>query len=266
MRLADKPGCRIMKNLKQSIWDMIECPEGSSKANSVYDVVMLIVILLSMAPLLFSRMTPVLEVIDYFTVTIFIIDYLLRWFTAALKLKRGWASYLLYPITPMALLDLLCILPSFNVIAGAFRVLKIARIFRTLRVFRSIRIVRKSKSISIFIEVIRKQSTQLVTVLVVAAAYIFVCAMVMYNLEPEIFSDFFHAIYWATVSLTTIGYGDIVPTSTIGQMFTILSAFVGIAVIALPSGIIAGGFMEVVKGGNNNKEEQENGQKAEETD
>ena len=76
-----------------------------------------------------------------------------------------------------------------------------------------------------------------------AGAYILVSALVIYNVEPESFETFFDAIYWATISLTTVGYGDIYPVTTIGRVVTMVSSLFGIAVIALPSGVITAGYL-----------------------
>ena len=77
-----------------------------------------------------------------------------------------------------------------------------------------------------------------------ALGYIFISALVIFNVEPETFGSFFDAVYWATVSLTTMGYGDIYPVSTIGRIVTMLSSFIGIAIVALPAGILTAGYME----------------------
>ena len=76
-----------------------------------------------------------------------------------------------------------------------------------------------------------------------AAAYILVSALVIYNVEPESFGTFFDAIYWATISLTTVGYGDIYPVTTIGRIVTMISSAFGIAIIALPSGVITAAYL-----------------------
>ncbi len=194
---------------------------------------------------------PLFDLVDKVTVTIFIVDYALREVTANLKLKKGNASYFLYPITPMAIIDLLCILPSFSVLSSGFKILKIFRLFRTFRVFRSFKLLRYSKSITIILNVIRSQSASLLTVCGLACGYVLISALVVFNVEPDTFGTFFDAIYWATVSLTTMGYGDIYPVSTAGRVVTMLPSFVGIAIVALPSGIITAGYMDEIK---NNQE------------
>ncbi len=79
-----------------------------------------------------------------------------------------------------------------------------------------------------------------------AVAYILISALVIYNVEPESFETFFDAIYWATISLTTVGYGDIYPITTIGRIVTMISSAFGIAIIALPSGVITAGYLEEI--------------------
>ena len=79
-----------------------------------------------------------------------------------------------------------------------------------------------------------------------AVAYILISALVIYNVEPDSFETFFDAIYWATISLTTVGYGDIYPITTIGRIVTMFSSAFGVAIIALPSGVVTAGYLEEI--------------------
>lgn len=81
-------------------------------------------------------------------------------------------------------------------------------------------------------------------VLTMAIIYIFVVAFILYILEEELFSNYFEAVYWATISLTSVGYGDFVPHTNVGRLVAMISSVLGIALIALPSGIISAGYME----------------------
>ena len=229
------------------IYDIIEPSDKSnSKLSAVYDIFMLICIIASMIPLAIKSNNIILVVIDKITVTVFIIDYILRLLTAKYKLQKGSKSYFLYPFQPMALIDLLSILPSLISINTGFKVLRLFRIIRTLKVFRSFKIFRYSKNVERLIKVLRNQSKSLFAVLSMAVFYVLFTALVMFNIEPNTFDTFFDALYWATISLTSVGYGDITPTSNIGRLFTMISAFAGVAIIALPSGIITAGYLDVL--------------------
>lgn len=231
----------------RNLYEIIEPSDNeSSKLSSFYDIVMLICIITSMIPLAVKSNSMILSIIDKITVVVFIIDYILRLITAKIKLNKGVKSYLLYPIQPMAIIDLLSILPSLIPINAGFKVLRLFRIVRTLKVFRSFKIFRYSKNVSRLVEVLKKQSKSLFTVLSMAIFYVLFTALVMFNIEPDTFENFFDAIYWAAISLTSVGYGDITPVSDIGRLFTMLSAFVGVAIIALPSGIITAGYLDVL--------------------
>lgn len=229
--------------MRERIYRYIE-PDLDYK--SPYDYVMIFIIIVSLVPLAFKESCRAFDIIDKVTVTIFIIDYLLRLITADFKLHKSSLSFVLYPLTPMAIIDLLSILPSFCGLAAGYRVLKLFRLARSFRVFRAFRLFRYSKSLSMIISVIRKQTIPLVAVGTLALAYILISALIVFNVEPDTFGNFFDAIYWATVSLTTMGYGDIYPVTTSGRIVTMLSSFVGIAIIALPAGIITAGYMDAL--------------------
>lgn len=232
--------------MRKRIFEIIELSRDGDKASAVYDYFMMGVIIISLVPLAFKQSTPIFDVVDRVAAIIFLADYVLRMATADFKMGRGWFSFVLYPITPMAVIDLLAILPSFTPLAGGFRVMKVFRLFRTFRVFRSLKMFRYSKNVEIIATVIKKQHSPLVAVGSLAVGYILISALVIFNVEPDTFNNFFDAVYWATVSLTTMGYGDIYPVSTAGRIVTMVSSFVGIAIVALPAGIITAGYMSAI--------------------
>ena len=92
-----------------------------------------------------------------------------------------------------------------------------------------------------------RQKEALLAVFGFTFAYILITAIIMFQIEPDTFGNFLNALYWATVSLTTVGYGDITAVSAAGRIFTILSNFVGIAVIALPAGVVTAGYLEEMR-------------------
>ena len=129
----------------------------------------------------------------------------------------------------MAIIDLLSILPVFSALNDALRTLRVLRLFRTLRAFK---LIRYSKSTSAIAAVFEKQREALLAVLCLAICYILVSALAIFNVEPETFNTFFDAVYWAVVSLTTVGYGDLYPSSDIGRTIAMLSSLMGVAVVA----------------------------------
>lgn len=248
-----------MNKLRLKLYETIEKSSGDNLFSTIYDIAMMVMILLSLIPLVFKQSNTLFTIIDYVTVTAFIIDYLLRLFTADIKLQKGCTSFFLYPFTFMALIDLLSILPSFDILSASFKTMKLLRLFRTLRalramkVFKAFKFFRYSRSIDIIIKVIKGQKEPLIAVCTLAVGYVLIAALVIFNVEPDTFGSYFDAIYWATVSLTTMGYGDIYPISTAGRIVTMFSSFVGIAIVALPSGIITAGYMDTINKGKNEK-------------
>lgn len=232
--------------MRKRIYEIIEKATDGDTASKVYDYFIIITIVASIVPLCFTAQNAVLTTIDKITAAVFIIDYILRLITADYSSKRkGAASFLLYPFRPMAIIDLLSILPSITNLNYAFRVFRVLRLLKTLRVFK---FFRYSKNIRIITNVLVKKKDALLTVGMLALSYIFVTALIIFQVEPATFDNFFQAIYWATVSLTTVGYGDIYPTSVIGQVISMVSSFLGIAIVALPSGIIISGYQDEVEG------------------
>ncbi|MBQ6465984.1 MAG: ion transporter [Oscillospiraceae bacterium] len=233
--------------MRKRIFEIIEVSRDGDRASAVYDSVMIVLIALSLLPLMYKESTPFLNAVDKIAVAVFTLDYLLRWSTADLKFgRRSALSFLRYPFSFMALIDLLSILPSLTVLNSAFKVLRMFRMVRALRVFRVLRAVRYSKSLRIIGAVLKNSRESLLAVGSLAVAYIFICSLVIFNAEPDSFRNFFEALYWSTVLLTTVGFGDITPVTAIGRFIAMSSSIFGIAIVALPSGIITAGYMKLL--------------------
>ena len=100
----------------------------------------------------------------------------------------------------------------------------------------------------VLIRVMKKEKNILLTVGIIAVCYIFITALVMFNVEEStMFQDFFDALYWATTTLTTVGYGDIYPATDLGRIISMFSAIFGVAVIALPSGVITASYLDELR-------------------
>lgn len=243
------------------ISDLVE-PGKAGTLSQVYDYLMFVAIVLGTLPLLFRVYRPLFWYFDIFSGVVYMVDYVLRWVTCDLRSdKPKWKAFLLYPITPMAILDLLSILPTFEVLSSSYKLAKSARL---LKIFRFTKIVNYVGPLEIFIKVIKKQWKLLMAVVLVALFDIFITAIIIFQSEQEIdpvtgeyiFKTFYDAFYWATITLTTVGYGDLHPVSDVGKTLSIISSLVGIGVIALPSSIITAGYMQEL----NRRMKEENGE------
>lgn len=246
--------------MRKRIYNIIEPGIVGDWASQAYDIMMLIAITASIIPLMFATDHPVFHIIEQVTVTIFIIDYVLRWITSDYRLKKKEKSFIVYPVTGWAIIDLLSILPGLSPMWNGLKILRITRLLRTLRMFK---FFRYSDKIKVLVSVLKKEKGVLLSVLGIAVFYVFLTALIMFNAEPrfnpltgeETFRDFFDALYWATVTLTTVGYGDMVPVTDIGRFISMLSSLFGVAIIALPSGVITASYLEELK--SQKKEENE---------
>ena len=229
---------------RKTLFQIIEPHQKENAIEKAYDVLMFLAIIISLILLTTKSHTGIFMWLDFVSTIIFIIDYLLRLLTADYKLEKGKLSFFLYPFTFLALADLLCILPSLFLLNNSLRLFKILRMLRILRVFK---FIRYSKNIQLLTNVLKKQKDSLIIVGLLALGYIFISALIIFNVEPSTFPNFFDALYWATISLTTVGYGDIYAVSTTGKIITMISSFLGIAIVALPAGIITAGYMKEIK-------------------
>lgn len=232
--------------MRRKLYSIVEPSSDGNKLSIAYDFLMMTAIVVSIIPLAFKETNAVFQWMECITVCLFIVDYILRLITADYKLEKSALSFFVYPLTPMAVIDMLSILPSMTVLNSSFRLFKLFRLLRTLKVLRSLKFLRYSKSFEVIVSVFKKQKKILSAVATMSIAYILISALVIYNVEPESFNTFFDAVYWSTISLTTVGYGDIYPVTAIGRMITMISSFLGIAIIALPSGVITAGYLEEI--------------------
>lgn len=220
----------------------------NSLASRLYNQFMLVLVIISMLPLAFKEDYAIFAITDVVVVSVFIIDYLLNWMTADIRFgKRGIWPFIRYPFSLPGIVDMLSILPALAFIHDGFRLLRITRGLRILRMLSVFKLVHHSQNMILVVRTLRESRDSLLAVGYLAAGYILVSSLVIFNVEPQTFPSFFDALYWATVSLTTVGYGDIYPVSTIGRCVTMFSSLLGIALIALPAGIVTAGYMNALQ-------------------
>jgi voltage-gated potassium channel len=237
------PDRRPMEAIKKRTYEVIEVSSIGDASSRAYDVLMTTTVIVGLVPLTLKTDNFYTTVIEIMTAVILFIDYCARVYTADYKMGyKSFKAYIAYIFTPLAIFDLLSIIPVIYLIfpIASLRLLKLFRIFRVLK------LIRYSKTMVVIANVVRKVKKQLIAVLILITIYIFVSAMLIFQLEPNLFESFFDALYWATISITTIGYGDIYPTTDIGRFITMISALMGVAVIALPSGMITAAYMNEI--------------------
>lgn len=230
----------------------------------LYDIFMFLMIVISLIPLMYRGESLMFYLFEKISVSAFIIDYILRWITADIKYpeKKKWVAFVTYPFTVIAIIDLLSILPALGLLHRSLKALRVIRVFMLVRI---IRLVRYLKRIWTLLYVLKKERVVLLTVLAIAMFYIFATALIMYNVEmyrelPDgslVFESFLDALYWSTTTLTTIGYGDIYPVSDAGKIITIISSILGVAIIALPTGVITAGYLDELRKYRKDKEDKE---------
>ena len=214
--------------MREKIYHLISKSDKRS-INYIYDIFICFIAILSILPLMFKRNLPSFPLIEKTTVTVLALDYALRFMVSDYIIGRKWLSFVIYPFTLGAVIDLISLLP-------------IGRIFRVFRIFKVLRYM----DFFLYVVTVFKNVRQILfTVLIMALSYIFITALFMFNAESS-FNNFFEALYWATTALTTVGYGDIYPKTVLGRIISMISSIFGIAVIALPSGIIMANIIKEV--------------------
>ncbi|MCR5691315.1 MAG: ion transporter [Eubacterium sp.] len=238
----------LLKNreaYKRRIYEIVEVGDKNDYASRAYDLMILTGVIIGMIPLMMKSTNIFVQMVDGTTGFIFLFDYLIRLFTSDYKMGyKSYKAYLWYIFTPMAIVDFLSLIPFVAVFLPTSTFWGMFRIFR---VFRILKLVRYSNVMVVITNVIRKVKRQLFAIFLLTAIYITASAMFIFQIEPDLFNNFLDALYWATISITTIGYGDISPVTTAGRILTMISSLVGLAVIALPSGVITAAYMNEIK-------------------
>ena len=187
--------------------------------------------------------------LEQVTVVFFAADYCLRlWTSPALHPKLSEPRAVLkYALSFSGLVDLLSFLPYYLPIffpAGAVAF----RMFRVVRIFRLFRINAYYDSLNVITEVIASKRQQLVSSVFIILVLMLASSLCMYSLEheaqPEVFTNAFSGIWWSMSTLLTVGYGDIYPITAMGKLFGIGIAFLGVGMVAIPTGIISAGFVD----------------------
>jgi voltage-gated potassium channel len=240
----------VKKRIFAVIRDNSESPAGRafSTGMSVLIVVNVLFVLVDTMREQPSWLQGISWVVEVISVALFTIEYLLRVWTADLLYPELGAikARLRYVVSGMAIIDLLSILPFYlpMFLPIDLRILRVLRLLRLLRVFK---LARYSTAMASTGRVLKQSGPALLSSLSVVAMLMLVASVLMYYIEgpaqPEEFSNAFSALWWAMATITTVGYGDIYPVTVLGKILSAVIAILGIALVAIPTGIISAGFM-----------------------
>ncbi len=241
---------------RKRLFEIIEIGLPGDVASQVYDafnilsiVINLVVSVMYTFDDLHARFGPWLVTIEAVTVAFFAADFAMRLWTA--KFLRPSLTepraVLRYIFSFSGLVDLLSFLPYYLPVffpsgAVAFRMFRVARVFRLFRVNAYY------DSLGVITQVISSKRQQLFSSVFILLVLMLASSLCMYSLEhdaqPEVFSNAFSGIWWSVSTLLTIGYGDIYPVTTMGKIFSIFITFLGVGMVAIPTGIISAGFVD----------------------
>ena len=259
----------MYRKIKNRMFEVIQAANEGDIVSRIFDILIIVLIIINVIAVIadtFYLPATIKTILDYteiISVIIFSFEYLLRLWTADLlrpnmsPLKARFR----YIISFMAVIDLLAILPFYIpfLIPIDLRVLRALRIIRLLRIFK---INRYTLALKVVSNVFKSKASQLLSSMLVLLLLMIISSVLMYNIEnsaqPDVFTNAFSSFWWAIATLTTVGYGDIYPITVAGKILSSVIALLGVALVAVPTGIISAGFVEQL---DRNKEVEEKSKK-----
>ena len=241
---------------RSRISEIIEVGSAYDWMSRIYDMLSTVMLLVNLSATVMytfnemeARFGPLLLFLESFTVAFFAVDYILRVWTARFahpEVNEGQAIKK-YMLSFTGIVDLLSFLPHYLPIffpAGA----AVFRMFRVIRIFRLFQVNAYYDSLNVITQVITSKRQQLMSSVFIILVLMLASSLCMYSLEnqaqPEVFSNAFSGIWWSVSTLLTVGYGDIYPITDLGKAFGIVISFLGVGMVAIPTGIISAGFVD----------------------
>lgn len=240
-----------MNAKKKRIFDIIQIGKKDDLTSRAFDIFIVLTIITNIAVLFLdtfdelSAYAPLFKTVETVTVVIFCVEYLLRIWTAEyLYPGRGRLKAVLkFLVSFDGIVDLCTILPFFF-LSGfiAFRMLRVVRIFHLFR------INAYYDSFNVITSVLYEKKNQIISSVFIIMVLIMASSLCMYSAEhevqPGVFNNAFSGIWWSISTILTVGYGDIYPVTILGRIMAIIISFLGVGVVAIPTGIISAGFVE----------------------
>ena len=243
---------------RQRLAIILEADHGHDKTSRIVDYCIVGLIFLNVISIILESVLSLSSThqqffrgFEIFSVMVFTLEYLARIWScpdiSGCKFSDNWRGRLRYMITPMALVDLIAIVPFyFSLLIGVD--LRFLRVIRLMRIFK---LTRYSPAFHVLLSVLQKEAPALgaafyvlLMLLVIASSGIY---LIEQNLQPDAFGSIPAAMWWAMATLTTVGYGDVVPITPMGKFFGGCISIIGMGMVALPAAILASGFADELR-------------------
>ena len=244
-----------IEKIKKRIFDIIQIGNKTDIASRVFDYIISFLIIVSIAVTFmqtFSELDslhPVLAAIELVTIIIFLIEYILRIWTAEYLYEdlKPSKAILKYVVSFYGIVDLLTIVSFFIpfIFTNGFVALRMLRVVRIMRLFK---LNAQYDAFNVITDVIKDKKDQIISSVFIISVLLVASSMCMYSLEheaqPDNFKNAFSGIWWSVSTMLTVGYGDIYPITIGGRIMAIFISFLGVGLVAIPTGIISAGFVE----------------------
>ncbi|MBO7440063.1 MAG: ion transporter [Bacteroidales bacterium] len=247
------------QQFERSLYHLVDEKNESNKLSKGFNYFLMALIILSVGEMaletddnIFLPYREYFNIFDFFTVMVFSVEYAIRIMTAHLdpenRGKTRWQSIRSYVFSFAGLVDLISILPFYLTFTNID--LRVLRMIRLLRFFRVFKITRYNDSMKLVVDVIKDKSSEIGVIMGLIIIIMIISSFIMFYAEheaqPEQFPNVLGCLWWAVVTMTTIGYGDVYPVTMVGKIVGSTMALLGIGLVAMPTGIISAGFLEKV--------------------
>ncbi|HML96521.1 MAG TPA: ion transporter [Thermodesulfobacteriota bacterium] len=246
----------MYETIKTRIYDIITPNETRPYAEQLFTLFITALIVFNVVAVILGTVTSLtdkygrhLSIFNTVSLIIFTVEYILRvWScTSDPQYASPITGRLKFIFSPLTLLDLIAIIPF----VAPFVTTADLRVFRILRILTIFKLTRYSAEFSIFAKVLSSKKTEIIMSAIAVVLLLVLSSTLMYfaehKMQPHAFSNIPDAMWWAVVTLSTVGYGDILPHTPAGKVIASCVSMLGIAIFAIPAGIIASGFVEEMK-------------------
>jgi voltage-gated potassium channel len=238
---------RVYRQLEPTAWPR----KGLSPTNWILAVLIIFAVInaiIETEPSISAGREAMFDEMEVGVASIFMVEYLARLWTVVENPRFAGYRFprLRYAVTPIALIDLAAIVPAFFTFGGASSL--VLRFFRVFRMIRLAKLGRTSRAWQTIREAFYEKRYEFGLVLGLVAIDVLISGSLLYwaeaDAQPEKFGSIPRAMWWAIVTLTTVGYGDAFPVTTLGKIMAAIVAMTGVMLIALPTGLFAASFTE----------------------